>query len=224
MYEPLTINFIGHCAKHVKHLSSKVMLDVGANTGLFTILTAGMFSSVYSFEPFPPLFRRLEDHVSINNCRNVKLFPFGLGSSNGLLPFLPPGGGNTGTGYFSLDPSSSDCFLEVKRGDEVIEANIDRVGFIKIDVEGFEPFVLEGLSRTLKENRPIIYMELNRKTRAVFGSQKNLMELLPHDYIAMMVKKRLGSLLFFPLEWDQKKSNNVALVPKEILSELTHRW
>ena len=127
-------------------------VDVGANNGYYTILAmsrVGSTGHVWSFEPNPDAFQRLTRNVSLNGSpRNVELFPFALGSGSGTLPlfisrYLDSRSSFTRQGRNSIR-------VRVERADHVLDGQ--RVDWIKIDAEGAEHPVLEGLSETLRQN------------------------------------------------------------------------
>lgn len=138
-------------------------LDIGANLGNHSMFFSTFFSSVHSFEPFPPIFERLQKHIKSNRITNVSLHQLALSNSNKKIPFYPPQSNNVGMGTFDLNrinnPSTSLMF-DVHNGDEFLEKKqISNIDFIKIDVEGHELEVFEGLYETIKSNQPYIWFE-----------------------------------------------------------------
>lgn len=140
-----------------------IVWDVGANVGLYTTQfsnLAGAAGSVYAFEPAPACFKSLEN--CCKNMRNVKLFNMALGLQAGTLPLAmaddPLGATHT---LISRENSleTNNVNVTVASGDQFIRENnlpIPRV--IKIDVEGFEEEVLNGLHLCLQ----------NPQCRAIF--------------------------------------------------------
>lgn len=127
-------------------------VDVGANNGYYTILAlsrVGASGHVWSFEPNPDAFDRLSRNVSLNGSpRNVELYPVALGSGSGtqqlfISRYLDSRSSFTRQGRNSIQ-------VRVQRADEILKGQ--RVDWIKIDAEGAEHLVLEGLTETLQEN------------------------------------------------------------------------
>jgi len=131
-----------------------VIFDVGANVGLYTILLAkavGHHGEVIAFEPNPESYRHLQDNLMLNAIRNVRTFPIALGETNGDACLYrgpengdaslvgPPGGKDFGRGV--VEVAAGDSFRETKK------LLMPRV--VKIDVEGYEYHVLQGLRHTL---------------------------------------------------------------------------
>jgi len=179
------------------------VLDIGANIGHHTLFISRYVHLVYAFEPYEPVFSRLLDKVKMNGLKNVKAFQFALGDINQKLQYYRPTGGNEGTGSFipfhEKDNVAGD-FFQVINGDEKIrELEIDKIDFIKIDVEGFEKNVLVGLRETLIVNRPYIMMEFSDTTYNSFRDSLELEELLPDNYFIYKIINNQPFCIIFNL-------------------------
>ena len=140
----------------------RTMLDIGANVGNHAIYLSRNFETVHCFEPNPVAVTRLTDNIRLNGVQNITVHPVGLGDVAADLPFHENTSGNLGASSFArgnCDPSGT---LPVVVGDAYLaEHKIRSIDFIKVDVEGFEPQVLRGLSRTIAEHQPIIVLEFD---------------------------------------------------------------
>lgn len=134
-----------------------VVWDVGANVGYYTRLfaeRAGDAGRVIAFEPSPVNFVRLQQ--ACGTLAHVKLYPMGLGREDGRLSFQQ-GEDELGATSRVLEPSDSltdheTIQVEIRRGLGLIESGIaPPPNVLKIDVEGFEFEVLEGLGKALAE-------------------------------------------------------------------------
>ena len=150
----------------VAHRGSEgVVLDVGANVGQHTLYLARHAAQVHAVEPFPPVLERLDALVERNGLRHVTVHRVGFSNRAGSLPFFAPPAQNLGTGSF--DPAfrranTPDRELPLVVGDDwLAEHGVGRVDLVKVDVEGTERLVLEGLRRTLERDRPTVMFELN---------------------------------------------------------------
>ena len=123
------------------------VVDVGANQGLYSLLFSRLVTdsgSVISFEPNQHLYKCLQLNVSRNALKNISAFPFALGSAVGMLP-LYSSLINLGDNRLGSHPFfSRKSEIEVKVFDEQFP-NL-RVDFLKIDVQGWELHVLQGMS------------------------------------------------------------------------------
>jgi FkbM family methyltransferase len=159
---------------------SLVFVDVGANIGFVSLLACTMAAEkgqvlAYCFEPDPRAFQLLTVNSSLNSC-HMNLVNMALGDAPGsatmnlagesprstLLP-EPPGGFSfiKTVGQHQVDVITLDAFCS-KQG---VVPDI-----IKIDVEGFEPYVLQGASRIIEQSLPYLIFEINPATLAVNGN------------------------------------------------------
>lgn len=161
-----------------------VVIDVGANVGahavFFSHLT-GPHGKVIAFEPLP---RNLEAMRSLFERRqryaNVTVIEAAVGNpADGLerTELLIPGSDATqaslksqsaGSWSASVDVEKAVCaFTSLDR--DVVVNTLDRLDFIKIDVEGGELDVLRGAARTISLHRPVIYCEAYENWTRSFG-------------------------------------------------------
>lgn len=144
---------------------AKLVLDIGANTGLYTLLTcaANPDANVIAFEPVPRTHSRLVNNVMINGwMARCQIRPEAVSNATGSVKFHVP---NTAlpscacldpNGFKGYDGSLID--VNVTTVDAAIGKNA-RVDLVKIDVEGFEDKVLEGMQRVMATSAPAIVVE-----------------------------------------------------------------
>jgi FkbM family methyltransferase len=152
--------------------SGDCVLDVGANVGCTSLLFSQIARQVFSFEPSPTTFRFLRENLERADAANVVAANVGLGKSEGSfeLTFSPD---NRSGGFVSNQISASSGHqveqIRIVAGDAYLRAaDIERVDFIKIDVEGFERNVIEGLAQTIERCKPVVVLELNHWCLNVF--------------------------------------------------------
>jgi FkbM family methyltransferase len=135
-----------------------VVMDIGANIGAFTVPMAKSVGQVLAFEPQPYAYELLRANIRLNQLENVSAFPFGLSSAEeqreAELPVYSQTGNFGGVCFLNTGKGLQAGF---KRMDDVFKG--PRLDFVKIDVEGMEPFVLRGGSVALKGFRPVLYVE-----------------------------------------------------------------
>lgn len=142
-----------------------VCIDVGANVGAISLAIADRVTAigrVYSFEPHPRYFKKFVSHVLINNLSDViKPQNLGVSSSNGTL-YLEEDHREDGIGNAGIsDASSKQSFpVEVVTIDNFVKNNnVQKVNFLKIDVEGHEADVFLGGVNTISRFHPYILFE-----------------------------------------------------------------
>lgn len=146
---------------------SSLVLDVGANIGNHTLFFVGEgFERVHAFEPNPRTVRLLQ--FNTEGCPQVCVHSIGLSGKNGTLeatiPLTNVGGASLEFGHQKVHAAEAErVSFKVERFDDLPLAN-HPVGLIKIDVEGHEPEVIEGMMEMLRRDGPLIVFECNRAT------------------------------------------------------------
>jgi FkbM family methyltransferase len=150
---------------YAQQFAESACLDVGANIGNHSIFFADRFARVVAVEPNPIFCMAFRATVALNELAHVELLECGFGAEAGWLAYRQASAANLGASHFIAAAADSaparDCpQLEIRVGDEVVESlGISRLGLIKIDVEGLELAVLEGLKRTLNSQDPVVMFE-----------------------------------------------------------------
>jgi FkbM family methyltransferase len=130
-------------------------IDVGANIGYFSCLLsklAGPMGKVLAMEPEPQNLKLLEQNIETNNLTNVVIFPCALGASEGsaMLGLYKPS--NRGRHSFLETNMKSRIQVPIRTLDDLVNDS-GTAGkswsFVKIDVEGYEGFVIDGAKDTL---------------------------------------------------------------------------
>jgi FkbM family methyltransferase len=157
-----------------------VFIDVGAHIGKYTVKAArdvGTRGKVISVEPFPSNFAVLKENISLNNLKNVELVnAAGWNCSKQLRFFIGASSAHGGL-YFDYDLNS--IWVKAEKIDRIIaDAKLSRVDWIKIDVEGAEYEVLQGLEETLDRFKPRLLVEVWQKNQF---KVENL--LSKHNYV-----------------------------------------
>ena len=140
-----------------------VAIDVGANVGWHTLLMAscvGDAGRVFAFEPNPSTRERLEHAIAVNRLSCVHVDARACADAPGPRAFDAPDAGDVWDGTGRLTSGSGNrSVLCTTLDDFAAERGIDRVALIKIDVEGWEPAVLQGAARLLATSRPALIFE-----------------------------------------------------------------
>jgi FkbM family methyltransferase len=152
------------------------VLDIGAHQGLYTLLASRCVrpsGHVFSFEPSPRERRALRLNLAMNFCSNVSVQPLALGSQETTADLYVVDEYNTG--YNSLRPPNvpqptSAVPVRVRTLDNWLsEKGIDRVDFIKLDVEGAELSVLKGARESLARTHPVLLVEVAQIRTSAWG-------------------------------------------------------
>lgn len=144
-------------------------IDVGAKVGMYTYRIRNHSADVVAFEPIP-LFHRMLSSVFAG--RRARIEPFAVSANAGRVRMRLPydRDGEQQFGRATIEPTNPLANAAVARVEEIeVETRtidsyqLDRVGFIKIDVEGHELSVLDGATATLAEHRPNLLIECNQE-------------------------------------------------------------
>ena len=177
-----------------------VFIDIGANVGVHSLFMSNFCSQVHSFEPYQKVRERLIHNMQLNQINNIIVHDIGLGSKDEYLDFFVPIGAHQGEGSFLSEHRGDSKLigkLKVVNGDSYISRlQLNNIGLIKIDVEGFEKDVLIGLENSLKVYRPFIVMEYSTTTKSKM-SLKELKEILPAGSIMKEINIDRKFCMFF---------------------------
>jgi FkbM family methyltransferase len=150
---------------------ARVVVDVGANTGFYTLLALSASSAVvHAYEPFPECREWLARNLALNPSLADRARGHGaaVGDAPGVSTlYIPAAIAVHGLVEMScsLDPAfrPSDRSIEVPvvaLDDEFAGAEADRVDLLKVDVEGTESRVIAGARNLLRRGRPLVFVEI----------------------------------------------------------------
>jgi FkbM family methyltransferase len=164
-----------------------VFLDVGACEGQHSLFMSRLVAQVHAFEPYPPAADRFQGLIDLNQFTNIKLHRVGLGDTEATVPFFAPPDKNMGAGSFVSEKRQGTSKpvgnFRVVKGDEWLEPlRLPSLDLIKIDVEGFEKYVLQGLAKSLEQYRPVLVIEVSNPQVGKIANRAELVRLLPKDY------------------------------------------
>lgn len=160
---------------HLPHLVERgaTAIDIGANLGYYSRPLSSLVGEegrVYSVEPVPVIFSVLERNMS--GRKNATLLNYALGEEQCLVDMVNDtvaevGYFGTGRNAIKQGESSEQAIhfsVEMRRGSELF-ASLDRLDFIKCDIEGYERVVLPEMRPIIERFHPVILLESDGKTR-----------------------------------------------------------
>ena len=162
-----------------------VALDIGANMGIYTYALAGVARHVHAFEPQAGCCDVIASWAA---NRNVTVHNAGVGSAPGELVLHVPvvDGRKIGTraSFTPIEGPHEDVRVPIITIDSL---GIERIGFIKIDVEGFEHAVLLGAEKSLRRWQPALLVELDRGRQSRESFQRSVDFLRDLGYAASVL-------------------------------------
>ena len=193
---------------------TKASIDVGANKGIYSYIMQKHSGSVFAFEPNPKMFRILATWAK----GNIKIFQEALGSEAGNAVLRLP---KSSHGYSNQAGSLNPFATKGKEVGEVPvkvsaldDLDLPEIGFIKIDVEGFEFDALKGARKIIAKDKPNLLIEIEERHTGR-SLKEMIQEVCDYGYIALNFSNN-GELKF--IEFDSftvtNSSNNFIFLPK----------
>lgn len=172
-YEP---NLKIHFKRLIKE--NDTVLDIGANIGFHTLYFAeltGVNGKIIAFEPIPINFKTLKNNVSLNNFPQIVLVNKALGNTNSQMNIHINEQAQNPGAFNLFEDGVRNTIIECIKGDDYLQANnIEKIDFIKIDVEGYEYEVLKGLRQTISRFHPSIIFEYDRNYQLKMNADAGL--------------------------------------------------
>jgi FkbM family methyltransferase len=145
-----------------------VAIDIGANLGYYSrelSRLVGPGGKVYAVEPVKPILGVLRHNL--RRSGNVEIMPYALGE--GERPITMINDSSRYTGYMGTGrnyiPESEECAdgdmtfeAEMRRGSELFES-LERLDFIKCDIEGYEGVVIPEMAPVIRRHLPVVLLE-----------------------------------------------------------------
>ncbi len=197
------------------------VLDIGANVGALTLLMASLTPQgrVIAIEPGPSTFARLKANVDLNPTlqKAVDIYQLGIADKPGMLYWQEDANvpGNAGL----LNQNGVEVKVEAL-DDFVSQSSLERLDFIKIDVEGMEFEVIKGGLKTIAQYRPILYYETLESFRVnrgfdIYNQIFKLLQDLGYRQFAIAPNARTIEVQ----NLDELLSPNTLAIPSEKVTE-----
>lgn len=145
---------------------NSIVVECGCHIGTHTLVLTSLCKTFYGFEPMPDTYDILTKNIKLNNIDNAIIFKKGVADKESITNFSwIPYGNPGGSGLNNNPMGKPDWIISTNKNIEVKLTTIDllkldKLDFIKIDVEGYETLVIEGAINTIKKYKPVIIMEV----------------------------------------------------------------
>jgi FkbM family methyltransferase len=145
------------------------MFDIGAHHGLYTILASkavGAEGRVHAFEPSPRERAQLKRNLGLNRSRNVQIHSVALGRESGKATLHLVDGTEDGCNSLrspNVEQATIPVEVQVQPLDDFLrQSGVQRIDFVKLDVEGAELSVLQGADGLFRsQQRPVVLAEVS---------------------------------------------------------------
>jgi FkbM family methyltransferase len=167
-HEPINTRFLKTLLK-----PGMTCIDIGSNIGYYVLLESVMVGSdgkIIAIEPSPRAYKYLQKNISLNTLKNVEKCQFAVGDFDGTVDFRVSAVSNTSAVVTKQEPFGNQpsddlepiITVPVMQLDSFVrERQLQRLDFLRMDVEGYETRVINGSLSTLKQFRPMIMMEIH---------------------------------------------------------------
>jgi FkbM family methyltransferase len=208
--------------------SDMQIIDVGANIGYFTVIFAeqvGDQGRVWSFEPVIGYREQLQWHINQNSLSDrVKVQPYGLSNQqyeHDILLF--EASASFYRGFFKDDADHETVRLE-RLDDVADQLGLERLDFVKVDIDGHECAFLEGARQTLKKHMPMMVIEVAHLFLEEAGCSasglKHMLEEIGYTLFSEKTGYPFKDLTDFLLDCSfYNHSINVWCIPTELVTD-----
>lgn len=200
-----------------------IYCDIGANIGLYSLFAAKRLNNigkVIAFEPQPETFKRFIENINLNRFENIIAINKAVGDKNGSVAIVQSADSaktfvsktTSNNKEIKIDLICFDTFL--------IEKGIEKIDYLKIDVEGFEYYVLKGMQKFLRNTPPkVIQIELYDEFLKRSGSslEQTINYIRDLDYTFWKLDGKIIKLY----ECKDHFSGDLFLIKKEKINEFT---
>lgn len=160
------------------NVEGKTILDVGANFGFHSLEFAdlvGASGTIHSFEPQKLIYYQLCGNVILNGHRNITCHNLALSDTHTTLKmenpqYESPNTINIGNSHLDAFYHHGFNYVDVQTLDSF---EFNDVAVLKIDVQGYEPKVLDGARETIAKHKPVIFIEVELPHLQIYGFNEN---------------------------------------------------
>ncbi|MGB9199760.1 MAG: FkbM family methyltransferase [Terriglobales bacterium] len=155
-----------HLQRSIKQYVSRgdTVYDIGANIGYVSLSLAkqvGPQGRVFAFEPVPRTFDLLTRNVQLNHLDNIQALKVAASDRSGETSIrVPESLSMSSMVWHRKDPSAIEIPIKTVALDELVKSgNLTAPSFVKIDVEGAEGLVVQGMLDTVAASKPVLFLE-----------------------------------------------------------------
>lgn len=178
------------------YIQGKEIIDAGGYVGdSALVMSSWTTGRVHIFEPISSHQAQIKKTIQYNDLKNCVIVPNGLGDKKDIVQIAFYGSGS------SINKFNQNVFdalnketIKVITLDEYVRERQLKIGFIKIDVEGFEQPLLRGALATIRSQRPILYISIYHNADDFFNI-KPMIEKLDLGYKFKIAKVPNGGIL-----------------------------
>jgi FkbM family methyltransferase len=154
------------------------VVDIGGHIGYYSLMAskrAGETGKVIAFEPVKRTHKRFTENIALNNVTNIELQHQALFNSTEELEIYVGSDVNWGMSSFKQHEDSDGKTERIKAEpfDEFVKRHpLEKIDVIKMDAEGSEPYILEGMKESLEKFKPMLLIEIDEDPLRLINMNK----------------------------------------------------
>ena len=170
-------------------------LDIGCNYGAYSIPIAKNNNNidVYCFDPSENTLKKLEENIKLNNIQNITYFDIGIGETEKYVFFDDNIENFKNSGSYQVNNSNIGKKIKINSIDNLINQNFIKPNkdiVVKMDIEGYEFYALQGLQETINKFEVIIFFEFSKKIIENHNNlEKDLLKFIKSNDLKIYDKK-----------------------------------
>jgi FkbM family methyltransferase len=205
-----------------------IIVDLGANIGYYALLEAAIMKDkgkIYAIEPFPPNYNLLKKNIELNSYENIiESYNIAISNKSGKDKMYMSKEHNlcnmmqsNSTDFIEVQTSTLDDFLVDKQPPDLI----------RMDIEGFEYYVIDGMEKTLQNSKScIMFIEIHpyQIYEKNLDYKKPLQKLFKYGFVPKYVVREYGPLKEEVYTYDGSTKNFFSFLKEKQLTppEYTH--
>jgi FkbM family methyltransferase len=190
--------WMSNCLESFVKTKTGCVIDIGANTGLYLVKLKAISDKVdyYGVDSNPACIFYTQELIRLNQFKQAKIFTTALSHNNSIVDFYTNRRddrmGSLLKNHHQYKPEFSFSTLTMT-GDSLVDMlKIKQISAIKIDVEGAELRVLQGMQKTIEQYRPYLYIEIlfiqNKSDAETVANICNLIQKMDYSILGVNLK------------------------------------
>jgi len=163
-----------------------VCLDIGANIGYYTLLESKIVENngkIIAIEPSPINFGQLQKNIEMEGATNIEVYNLAGGDKDGKIKFLLKKQSNLSriVSEDEIKPSDNIVEVPIRKLDSFLEErSLDKLDFLRMDVEGYELNIYDGIRNSIRKFSPSMQIEVHAQNLGEKRTRE-LLEKLKED-------------------------------------------
>ena len=216
VHEPLLTQLLKNIIKE-----GMVIVDIGANIGYFALIEsrlAGTTGKIIAVEPFPDSFNLLKQNMELSAVPNYFVKNLAISDINGTSTMYSFDMANWNSLFHLNRQYSTSIEVQTSTLDNLVE-NESKVDIIRMDIEGYECVVIDGMKNTLIKHRPLLIVELHAGLVPIEKIAQFLRKLQSFNYDIYYVFPRKKEETFLGFQFVNKRKVYEKLTIQELLHD-----